>query len=167
MDNDVQIKLTATATDTEMIRSLFRSYRDAYMHDIEFAKYVADESYETELAQLPHPYLTPGGLILATHDGKACGGLGLKPFAEGVLELKRMYLFPEYRRKGLAQQLITFAQAHARQVQAIHTILLDTVPALFPGAHELYTKMGFTEIAPYWNSPLAGTVYMRYDVPQG
>ncbi len=162
MDNGVQIRLADTATDIEMLRTLFLSYCDAYIHDADFVQYVANKDYENELARLPAPYQTPGGLVLATLGDKACGGLGLMPFAEGVLELKRMYLYPKFRGQGIAKQLITFAQAHARQVQGIQGIVLSKVPELFTSARELYVSMGFTETPPYWDSPFAGEVYMRY-----
>jgi carbonic anhydrase len=43
--------------------------------------------------------------------------------------------------------------------------VLDTLPVMH-AAHALYERMGFTPIAPYYESPIAGTRYLGLDVTQ-
>ena len=77
-------------------------------------------------------------------------------------ELKRMYLRPESRGNGLAQQLLKFLEAQAA-LAGCHCYTLET------GIHQhaaiaLYERAGYVRCAPfgdYWPDPLS--VFMRKD----
>jgi ribosomal protein S18 acetylase RimI-like enzyme len=59
----------------------------------------------------------------------------------------------------LAEHII----AEARQIGYEH-MRLDTVAPKMPDAVAMYRKLGFKEIAPYRENPLAGALYMELDL---
>lgn len=94
-----------------------------------------------------------GTFLLAFADGSpvACGGL--RTLAPGLGEVKRMYVVPAARRRGIARRLLSeleevaAALGHAR-------VRLDT-NAVQPEAVGLYKTMGYREIPDYNGNPFA------------
>jgi GNAT superfamily N-acetyltransferase len=75
-------------------------------------------------------------------DGVACGALqDLEP---GVGEIKRMYVKPPYRGRGLSRQILKAVEELAAE-RGLHTLRLETGRFL-PAALGLYTSSGYTEI---------------------
>jgi GNAT superfamily N-acetyltransferase len=75
----------------------------------------------------------------------ACGAL--QPLEAGVAEVKRMYVLPEYRGRGLSRLLLAAVEQKARD-EGIHTLRLETGRFLDP-ALGLYTSSGYSEIPLY------------------
>src|SRR5688572_16759777 len=72
----------------------------------------------------------------------ACGALqDLEP---GVGEIKRMYVLPGYRGRGLSRQILKAIEDLAAG-RGLHTLRLETGRFL-PAALGLYTSSGYTEI---------------------
>jgi GNAT superfamily N-acetyltransferase len=94
-----------------------------------------------------------GTFLVAVEDSKpvACGGL--RTLAPGVGEIKRMYVVPGARRRGLARRLLEELEACAREL-GHERLRLDTNAAQ-PEALELYEATGYVEIADYNGSPTA------------
>jgi GNAT superfamily N-acetyltransferase len=96
----------------------------------------------------PEQFRPPYGvfLVLAV-DGEdvACGGLRLHH--EGVGEVKRMYVDPAHRGKGLARQLLAALVDHARAT-GLAEVWLETGTAQ-PEAMALYEGSGFVAMEPY------------------
>jgi ribosomal protein S18 acetylase RimI-like enzyme len=72
--------------------------------------------------------------------------------------MKRLYVAPAARGLGLGRALVdaileTAAGAGYRELR------LDTLPDMLD-AQALYERMGFVRIAPYYDTPIAGTVFM-------
>ena len=96
----------------------------------------------------PADFLPPLGTFLVGSEGgtdMACGGL--KPLADGVGEVKRMYVDPAYRGRGHSRTLLKALVAHARQV-GMREVWLETGTRQGP-AVALYESEGFTPIPPY------------------
>lgn len=74
-----------------------------------------------------------------------CGGL--RVLREGVGELKRMYVAPTVRGRGLGRDLLRGLLSHARE-QGLTRVQLET-GSLQPAAVGLSASEGFTTIAPY------------------
>ena len=74
--------------------------------------------------------------------------------------MKRLYLRPEFRGKGIGRVLAERIIAEARQV-GYQRVRLDTVEPVMKDAVEMYRKLGFKEIAPYCANPIAGALYME------
>ena len=138
----------------ETIRRLFREYQIALGVDLCF------RDFEEELATLPGAYAPPRGtLLLAMNEGEAIGCVGVRPFDTGRCEMKRLYVRPAGRGRGLGRQLTERAIAFARAADH-KEMLLDTLPQMAE-AGRLYAALGFADCAAYYENPLPGTRYMR------
>jgi ribosomal protein S18 acetylase RimI-like enzyme len=107
------------------------------------------------VAALPDGYDV---LLLSGSDG--C--VGVRPFADGVCEMKRLYVRPSARGRGLGKELAVAAIEHAR-VLGYSAMRLDTMP-MMGSAQALYESLGFVEIPPYRHNPVAGTRFMELDL---
>jgi ribosomal protein S18 acetylase RimI-like enzyme len=131
------------AADIDTVRRLFRAYAESLPFSLDF------QGFAAELAGLPAPYSPPAGcLLLARQAGSAVGMVGLKPLAEGVAEIKRLYVVPEARGAGLGRALAERAIAAAR-VKRYERVRLDTHRPSMTAAIALYRGLGFVEIPPY------------------
>jgi len=140
--------------DIEAVRLLFAEYAAELRVDLGF------QGFTEELATLPGVYCAPRGvLLLAWSDGVPAGCVGVRPLDAAAGELKRLYVRPAYRGRGLARRLATAALAEARS-RGYSRILLDTLPTMIE-AQRLYKDLGFREIQPYRPNPVAGTKYME------
>lgn len=74
-----------------------------------------------------------------------CGGIQLQ--APGYAEIKRMYVRPDMRGKGIGKQIVSEIEAFAKQAN-IHTLRLET-GAHQPEAIHLYQKLGYYPIPPF------------------
>lgn len=90
----------------------------------------------------------PGGCFVLALDGEepvGCGGL--RRLGERVAELKRMYVVPGARRRGVARQMLEFLEACAATV-GYEEVWLETGTEQ-PEAIDLYSSAGYVPITPY------------------
>jgi putative acetyltransferase len=119
------------------------------------------QNFEEELAGLPGHYAPPEGrLLLAECDGQLAGCVALHSWEPGVCEMKRLYLRPSFRGKGLGRVIAEKIIAEARNI-GYQRMRLDTIKPIMKDAVEMYRKLGFREIAPYRPNPIAGATYME------
>ena len=93
-------------------------------------------------------FLPPKGiLLLAFDDESPAGCAGARTIGEGVAEIKRMFVRPNHRRKGIGAKL---ASELIRQIRSwgYKTIRLDSAEFM-SDAHRVYRSHGFVEIPPY------------------
>ena len=122
------------------------------------------QSFDEELAGLPGDYAPPGGrLFLAEYDGQLAGCVALHKLQDGICEMKRLYLRPPFRGKGLGRVLAERLIADAREV-GYRYMRLDTVEPVMKDAVGMYRRLGFREIPPYRKNPIAGALYMELDL---
>ena len=103
-----------------------------------------------------HEMEPPGGTFLVALEGDvpvACGGLRTLDGPARVGEIKRMYVVPGARRRGLARRLLAELEACAREL-GHERLRLDTNAAQ-PEALQLYEATGYVEITDYNGSPTA------------
>jgi ribosomal protein S18 acetylase RimI-like enzyme len=141
--------------DLAAVRRLFR----AYVSSLDFALDFQD--VEQEMRALPGPYAPPDGVILlAEAEGTAVGVVALQPLDEaGVCEMKRLYVRPEHRARGLGRALGEAILDAARRLD-YDVMRLDTVASM-EAARSLYRSLGFEERPPYYSNPLDDVVYME------
>lgn len=91
----------------------------------------------------------PGGAFVAGFDGAGrpvCGG-GVKRLEPGVAEIKRMYVVPAARGRGVARALLGALEDAARSL-GYDRVRLDVGPRQ-PAAEHLYRSAGYREIEDY------------------
>ena len=146
------------------VRTLFNEYTAMLIKgDPKFRHYLELQNYDDELAHLDHKYGRPNGrLYLAYQEDELVGCIALKRANETTCEMKRLYVRPTFRGKGIADKLLTHLIADARQI-GYRQMRLDTLPFL-NAAIKLYQKHGFYEIPPYNDNPMGTSIYMTLDL---
>ena len=140
--------------DVRSVRQLFEEYAASLGFDLCF------QNFDQELNSMPGAYSPPaGGLFLARVNGSGVGCIGLRPFCDGIGELKRLYVVPGFRRHGLARSLVSCAIDAARSI-GYRELVLDTVASMRP-AFTLYQSFGFRGTEPYYANPLPDVLYFR------
>jgi ribosomal protein S18 acetylase RimI-like enzyme len=134
-----------------------------YAHWLEFD--LCFQGFEEELRALPGKYAPPAGrLFLALWDDKVAGMGALRPLSQpGVCEMKRLYVRPEFRGHSLGKLIAQELIRSARECGYSH-MRLDTVAGKMDSAIALYRRLGFYEVAPYYDSPMERTLYMQLDL---
>lgn len=74
-------------------------------------------------------------------DDIPAGCIAYRQKAEGVGEVKRMFIKEEYRGRGIAKKLLKMVEDHAKEL-GCHTLFLDTRITLEP-AVSIYRACGF------------------------
>lgn len=143
-----------SAEDLEHIRTLFREYADSLGFDLDFQDFVR------ELDELPGDYAPPDGcLLLAKEGSQLIGCVALRKIDNETCEMKRLYVRPDFRGKGigraLSQKIID--EAHAIGYRRMR---LDTIPTM-KQANALYYSFGFKKIKPYRYNPIEGALFME------
>jgi GNAT superfamily N-acetyltransferase len=139
-------------------RELFLEYAESLGFSLCF------QGFDNELAGLPGDYAPPDGrLLLAECQGQLAGCVALHRLGSDVCEMKRLYLRPQFRGKGLGRALAERIIAEGRQV-GYKRMRLDTVEPVMKDALAMYRKLGFKEIAPYRTNPIAGAKYMELEL---
>lgn len=127
---------------------------------------LAFQEIDAELGGLPGAYGPPrGALLVAAEANRLVGMIGLRPLDQRVAEMKRLFVRPEARGRGLAKQLIARVVEEARRL-GYEEIRLDTLP-MMGDAQALYVSIGFHDIAPYYETPIAGTRFMALRLGSG
>ena len=102
----------------------------------------------------PADFAPPGGAFLVLHDGErtvACGGV--KRLDDEACEIKRMYVVPEARGRGVAGVLLVALEDEARRL-GYAIARLDTGPHQ-PHAQRLYERSGYHPIGNFNANPFA------------
>lgn len=143
-----------SAKEIEQVRTLFLEYAKPLNFDLCF------QGFDKELAALPGDYAAPDGrLLLAYCEGKLAGCVGLRKVADGVCEMKRLWVRPEFRGKKIGRKLAETVIAQARQI-GYSIMKLDTIDTMTE-AITMYQSMGFKETSAYRYNPVEGAKYME------
>jgi putative acetyltransferase len=169
-ENPVSVEFHSLGADPaeaelRVVRSLFREYADSLGFSLSF------QGFEEELEGLPGDYAPPRGRLLLAYavagegqTAEPAGCAALRPLEPGVCELKRMYIPPVFRGRGLGRLLAERLLAEARRA-GYESIRLDTIDTM-KEALGLYRSLGFREISPYRYNPIPGAIYLEKDLLQ-
>ncbi|MDO8964742.1 MAG: GNAT family N-acetyltransferase [Coriobacteriia bacterium] len=98
--------------------------------------------YDEELANFDAWYGGERGRsLLATIGGVPAGSVVFREFGDGAAELRRLYVRPAFRRRGVARALLSAAEAEARALGYARLQFMTTPE--FEGAIELYESEGY------------------------
>jgi len=155
----LRLTQATTPNDIDQARELFREYEAGLGLSLCF------QNFDKELANLPGDYAPPRGrLLLAREFDQLLGCIALRPVGPPTTcEMKRLFVRPAYRARGLGRVLVEAIIEAARKIGYTH-MRLDTLPGRMDRAIELYRSIGFVEIEPYYNSPVDSTKFMELDL---
>ena len=152
--------ISAFSAREELI-PLYEEYAEMLLRtDPVFADSLAQQNYDEEIAHLEEKYAPPKGRIYLVYvDGKVAGCVGMKPSDEEHAELKRLFVRPAFRGRNLGEKMTRRIMDDAREA-GYKWLRLDTLPGL-KSALKLYRRMGFYEIAPYYDCLVPKTIFME------
>lgn len=139
------------------VRALFRQYAATLKVDLGY------QDFDAELAQLPGMYAPPEGCLLLCRVGEVPAGcVGFRRIYEDVGEMKRLFAHPTFRGRSIGRRLSEAVITHAKDA-GLSRLRLDTLSDM-ASAQALYRRLGFVDIAPYYDSPVVGTRFMELDL---
>jgi len=151
----VNIVQAQSPEDIDRARELFEEYVAGLGINLCF------QNFEKELAELPGEYVPPTGRLFLAFDGDQISGcVALRGLDDGACEIKRLYVRPEFRGKGLGREL-TEAVIDAARELGYERVRLDTLPGKMGRAIAIYLSLGFREIEAYYHNPVAGATFME------
>lgn len=113
----------------------------------------AQEGAQAELADMASYYAFPRGIfLLGRVDDHIAGTAGIRLLDNETAELKRVWVSPRHRGKGLAQVLLARALDSARALGATR-VVLETDPIIMAKAVQMCREQGFREAAAYSTLP--------------
>ena len=151
------MKLIQAKSDEEVrqARLLFEEYAAWLGFNLCF------QNFDKELSELPGDYAPPDGcLFLALENDQVAGCVALRKIDEGIGEMKRLYVRPEFRGKGLGHTLTETIIEAARDL-GYERLRLDTLPGKMDQAIAMYRSLGFKDIERYYNNPYETAAFME------
>jgi len=155
--------LQATRDDWAVVRDLFAEYLHAvcppcnreYGTSFDPQAMLPDDMGHLEVFAPPE-----GRLPLAFDDGAPTGIACVRTIGPGTAEIKRMYVRPAFRRRGIGRALV---QAAVEEMRAAGYLRLRLDSARFmTDAHSLYRAAGFREVAPYPESEVPAEFHAHW-----
>jgi putative acetyltransferase len=151
----VIIRQAVSATDLSRARRLLEAYGNEFGGED-----LKAEGFATEMETLPGCYAPPEGRLLLAYDGsKAVGCIAMRRVNQSIAEMKRLYVSPEYRGRGVGSTLVDALLGEARASYA--RLVLDTRTAMHR-AVALYRAKGFVQVAaPRHADPVEGALFFE------
>lgn len=148
------IEQATTTSDLLGTSVLFAEYAASLGVDLSFQR------FDEELANLPGDYAPPDGcLLLARRGNETAGCVALRKLEEGICEMKRLYVRPQFRGLNIGRLLAERVITEARQ-RGYERMRLDTLPSM-KGAQQLYDTLGFKQIPAYRYNPIPDTMFLE------
>lgn len=150
----IAVAPVSSAEDLRCARALFEEYAASIGFSLSF------QGFDRELAELPGRYAPPSGrLLLARVDGALAGCVALRTLDVRICEMKRLFVRGDFQGRGVGRRLAREVVEQARAA-GFAAMRLDTVPAM-RAAIGLYESLGFRDVAPYTENPIAGARFLE------
>lgn len=145
--SSISIHEARSEADLEGARTVFRAYADWIAQELGYPLDL--QGFTEEFATLPGRYAPPGGDILVASDGgEVIGAIAYYRFDDSHAELKRFYMLPGAKGKGIGAALFRAALMHAK-ARGYRFVRLDTLKRM-ENARRIYAHYAFYEV-PAWN----------------
>ena len=128
------IRTNSNHPDFQKLSAIF----DEYLVDI-------DGDEKDFFAQFNQIYINQVVLFYENDSAVGCGAF--KQYEDSVAELKRMFVLPDFRGKGVANKIIQELELWISE-EKYTTIILETATKLLP-AIALYSKLGYSKFPNY------------------
>ncbi|MBL8763738.1 MAG: GNAT family N-acetyltransferase [Phycisphaerae bacterium] len=159
-----RIDHVAGPADIDAARALIIEYARA-LECIHTAT-LTHQGFEAEMASLPGQYAAPSGCLLLARERTTNAPLGcvaMRSLSEDACELKRLYVRPVARGRGIARSLCMELVRRARAL-GYSRMNLDTEEETMAPAVSLYRSIGFVNTPRYNDDPCGCTLYMTLDL---
>ncbi len=161
MDTGISLRRAESDDDIARTKALFVEYADSLDFSLCF------QGFDREMEEFPGAYAPPlGCLLIAYADQGAVGAVGLRPLesrgSTRRCEMKRLYVRPNYRKRGVGQQLVRRIITEAKEMGYL-AMRFDTLPSM-RSAREIYGAYGFVPVENYNDSPLDGIEHFELDL---
>lgn len=145
---NVVLTLVSNSDQTELCEAYWREYGDWAVAEYA-ARYgvIAEPDHDGIHRELPTMLGDRGRLYLAELDGVVVATAALKPIDAESAEVKRMYVRPSARGRGLSRLLLERLLADAAEI-GYSRLRLDTLDFMIE-AQALYRSVGFVDGTPY------------------
>ncbi len=154
MDAKLQIVPVEGPEALALLRGLLEEYWQSFGFTPCF------QNFSGELAGLPGAYAPPDGrLAMAWTGNQPAGCIAIRRLDELRGEVKRLFVRPAFRGRGVGRALLQWVIAEARSA-GYAEIVGDTMPVMLE-ALALYRRMGFERTEPYAAQPAEGAVFIR------
>jgi putative acetyltransferase len=157
---DFVVREATNPADVDAVRGLVLAHVD------ERSTTPGIEHMKDDAARLPGPYIAPHGAIWLAHAGEeAVGCVALRPLPGSVGEVKRMYVAPGWRGRGVGRALLETLIERARTI-GYQRLRLGTL-ADMTQAQALYQSLGFVPIERYREDEMVDTEFYEKDLVNG
>jgi GNAT superfamily N-acetyltransferase len=153
----VEIKYCSTDSDFSFAIQITKDYIRWLNMDLSF------QDIDNELSNFSSMYGHPNGLfLLAWYRDELGGGVGLRMLEAKVCEMKRLFVYDQFKSKGVGRNLCAALIQEAINL-GYEKMKLDTLGHM-KSAIRLYENLGFKEIKPYRFNPDPTTKYMELNL---
>lgn len=160
MHDTIDIRSAQTGAAFDDFRTVLGEY---FAHLAETWPNPDPPRWQRELDGLPGKFARPSGRMLVAYaDGAPAGVVALVDLGDGTCEVKRLYVRPAARRRGISRALMERLLAEAHDAGYTH-MRLGTAPS-FAEAIRLYESLGFRPIARFREGFGGDSVFMEREL---
>jgi GNAT superfamily N-acetyltransferase len=148
------------APSTAAARQILRCYKDEILSRY-YGRPATDQEIDAAIREDPSDDLAlPHGALLVAHQDEAIWGCaGLRFLLDRIGEVKRVFIAPAARGRGLGARLMGEVECLARE-HGLSTLRLDTRRDLAE-ARRLYARLGYKEVPAFNDNPYADHWFMK------